>query len=121
MSHIVTITNIKATDMKVLAAAVARIAGAKLTVGTGPVQIFAAKVNCIAQVQLPGWKYPVGVEADGTIKADNYKGAWGAQEHMDRLRQLYAAEAAKAAARKQGYTVTERVGKEGKIVLEATR
>jgi len=41
-------------------------------------------------VQLPGWRYPVIVKAGGELAFDTYRGRWGDEAVLDRLRQEYA-------------------------------
>lgn len=56
-------------------------------------------------VRLPGWDYPVVIDRQGQAKYDNYNGAWGKQEHLNRFTQLYAVHRATATAQRQGYQV----------------
>jgi hypothetical protein len=70
-------------------------------------------------VQLPGWQYPVVIDtADGTVRFDNFEGAWGDPQHLRRLLQVYAVEKAKLEARKKGYAVTEQALEDGSIKLQ---
>ena len=69
-------------------------------------------------VKLPGWLYPVVVEtATGQVKFDNYNGAWGPQEQLDRLLQAYAIEKARIEARKRGHSVVEQSLADGSVKL----
>lgn len=45
-----------------------------------------------ASVQLPGWKYPVIIDAEGSLHYDHYNGAWGDPKHLQTLLQDYAVE-----------------------------
>lgn len=69
-------------------------------------------------VRLPDWLYPVVIdEATGQVQYDNYNGAWGSQEHLNRLMQIYAVEKARLEAQKRGHTVTEQPLSDGSIKL----
>jgi len=69
-------------------------------------------------VELPGWQYPVVCDtANGGLKYDNYGGAWGEQQELDRFLQAYACEKAKIEARRQGHMVSEQTLADGSIKL----
>ena len=69
-------------------------------------------------VRLPDWLYPVVIdETSGQVHYDNYNGAWGSQEHLDRLVQFYAVEKARLEATERGHTVTEQPLSDGSIRL----
>ena len=47
-------------------------------------------------IKLPDWVYPLVVNTTtGQAAFDNYQGAWGRQEHLDRFMQMYAIEKTK--------------------------
>lgn len=70
------------------------------------------------EVTIPGWHYPI-VISQGKIHYDNYEGRWGDSKKLDALRQRYAVNVQKEAARARGYRVREeRVGGKVKLVLE---
>ena len=54
----------------------------------------------------------------GTVRYDNYGGAWGEQAHLDRFLQTYAVEKAKLEARKKGYAVSEQILDDGSIKVQ---
>ncbi|MDG3005456.1 DUF1257 domain-containing protein [Paludisphaera mucosa] len=89
MSHIVTIET-QLRDPAAVAAACRRLGL------PGPVQGVAKLYSGQAVgllVRLPGWRYPVVVDAAaGRVRYDNFDGAWGAPEHPGRLAQAYAVE-----------------------------
>jgi hypothetical protein len=67
-------------------------------------------------VQLPGWNYPVVCElSTGSLKFDNYNGAWGRQEELNRFLQGYAVEKTKIEARKKGHTCSETRLEDGSV------
>jgi len=67
-------------------------------------------------VKLRDWLYPVVVDtATGHVRFDNYNGAWGRQEHLDRFLQIYAVEKARIEALKRGHSVVERPLADGSI------
>jgi len=72
-------------------------------------------------VHLPGWRYPVVVEEDGTLYYDNYGGRWGRIEELRKLQNRYGAELVKKEARKRGLSVREKVEADGTIVVEVSR
>lgn len=65
------------------------------------------------EVKLPGWRYPACIKEDGSITYDNYNGAWGAQEEMNKFTAHYGLEKAKVEARRQGFEIFEGVYQEG--------
>ena len=114
MSHIVTIkTEIR--DPAALLAACSRL-GLPAPV-RGRARLFSGEAEGLI-VQLPGWQYPIVVDAAaGQLRYDNYGGAWGAQRELDRLLQAYAVEKARIEARKAGHTVTEQALPDSSIKL----
>jgi hypothetical protein len=67
-------------------------------------------------VQLPGWNYPVVCElSTGSLKFDNYNGAWGRQEELNRFLQAYSVEKCRLEARKKGHRVSECKLEDGSI------
>ena len=114
MSHIVTIK----TDVRCAVAIDAACGRLKLhQPKAGKFKLFSEEATGIA-VHLPGWQYPLVCNTNtGELRYDNYGGAWGAQEQLDRFLQAYACEAAKIEARKQGHSVTEQELEDGSIKL----
>ena len=114
MSHIVTIQT-QVRDAAAVAAACQRLGLPPATERT--VRLFSGSASGLA-VELPGWNYPVVCElASGSLKFDNYSGAWGSQQELDRFLQAYACEKAKLEARRQGHSVTEQALPDGSIKL----
>ena len=69
-------------------------------------------------VQLVGWRYPVVCNLEsGQVSYDNYNGAWGRQEELNKFLQGYAVEKAKIEARKKGHGVSEAQMSDGSIKL----
>jgi hypothetical protein len=84
---------------------------------SGNFELFSGSAEGLA-IDLPGWRYPVVcVVASGTLRYDNYSGAWGAQQELDRFLQAYACEKAKLEARRRGHTVSEQPLADGSIKL----
>jgi hypothetical protein len=114
MSHIVQIQT-QVRDPAAVAAACNRL-------GLPPpanrrVQLFSEAAEGLA-VELPGWTYPVVCEtASGTLKFDNYGGAWGEQKQLDRFLQAYAVEKAKIEARRNGHSIAETALADGSVKL----
>ena len=114
MSHIVQIKT-QVRDPAAIAAACHRL-------GLPPpvhrkVQLFSEAAEGL-NIELPGWNYPVVCNlASGSLKFDNYGGAWGDQKELDRFLQAYAVEKATIEARRQGHSVTEQPLADGSIKL----
>ena len=115
MSHIVTIAT-KVRDPAAVRAACQRLGLDQPTEGTA--QLFSGEASGLV-VQLKDWQYPLVIDVQtGEVRYDNYGGAWGAQEGLDRFLQCYAAETVKIEARKKGYTVSEQTLENGSIRLQ---
>ena len=114
MSHIVQIQT-EVRDPLAVAAACRRIGLPEPVQGTA--RLYSGQVTGLL-VKLPDWLYPAVVDAvTGSVQYDNYNGAWGRQEHLDRFLQAYAVEKATAEARKRGHSVTERALADGSVRL----
>lgn len=59
-------------------------------------------------IQLPGWRYPICVAADGTVRYDNYNGAWGKQEVLSDLMTAYNEVVIMDEVNAQGFRLEER-------------
>jgi hypothetical protein len=115
MSHIVTIVT-KVQDPVAAAAACRRLGLADPTYGSA--ELFGGEVAGLI-VRLPGWVYPVVVDAaTGRLAYDDFGGRWGDAEQLDRFLQAYAVEKAKLEARKKGYSVSEQALHDGSIRIE---
>ena len=114
MSHIVTIKT-EVRDHAAVVAACRRLALPEPVQGTA--QLFSGEATGLL-VQLPGWQYAAVIDTTtGVVRYDNYSGAWGAQEHLDRFLQMYAVERAKLEARRQRFAVTEQTLEGGAVKL----
>jgi hypothetical protein len=115
MSHLVSIQT-KVRDPAAVAAACQRLGLAAPVQGTA--RLFSGEATGLL-VQLPGWQYPLAIDtATGEVRYDNYAGAWGAPEHLDRFIQMYAVEKCRLEARKKGYQVSEQALQDGAIRLQ---
>jgi hypothetical protein len=112
MSHIVEITT-EIRDEQAVRAACVRL---QLPVPeTKTVRLFNATATGLC-VQLPGWQYPVVCESQsGKVSYDNYNGAWGRREELNKFLQAYAVEKARIEARKKGHRVSESKLEDGSI------
>jgi hypothetical protein len=112
VSHIVTVmTEIR--DPDAVRAACRRLGLPEAENGTA--KLFSGEATGLL-IRLEGWVYPVVVDtATGGITFDNYGGAWGQQDQLDRFLQLYAVERAKIEALKRGHSVTEQDLPDGSI------
>ena len=114
MSHIVQIQT-ELRDPQAVAAACRRLGLPEPASGTA--ELFSGRAAGLL-VKLPGWLYPCVVDtATGEVRYDNYAGAWGAQEQLDKFLQTYAVEKARIEARKRGYTVVEQPLADGSVKL----
>ena len=115
MSHIVTVKT-EVRDPVAITAACRRLGLAEPV--HGPAQLFADQATGLL-IRLPDWLYPVVCDpATGELRYDNYNGAWGREEHLDRFKQSYAVEKATLEARKRGHSVSEQALEDGSIRLQ---
>jgi hypothetical protein len=115
MSHILTIQT-KLHDPAAVAAACQRLNLPAPVDGTAT--LFSGDATGLL-IKLPNWVYPLVVNTTtGQAAFDNYQGAWGDQEHLDRFLQMYAVEKTKLEARKKGYSVSEHALNDGSIKLQ---
>ena len=117
MSHVVTIET-KLTDPAAVAAACARLNLPEPKQET--VKFFDGSSHAGLAVRPPGFVYPVLVQADGAIRSDTYRGRWGDDKFLGRLKQAYAVEAAKLQAKRRGHRVRETALPDGGIKLTVT-
>jgi hypothetical protein len=114
VSHIVTIET-QVRDAAAVVAACQRLGLPPPTERT--VRLFSGFATGLA-VELPGWNYPVVCDlASGSLKYDNYNGAWGSQKELHKFLQAYACEKTKLEARRQGHSITEQPLADGSIKL----
>ena len=114
MSHIVQIQT-EVRDPAAIQAACRRLRLPEPVHGTA--QLFSGEATGLL-VKLPDWLYPAVVHVEtGQVQFDNYGGAWGRQEHLDRFLQRYAVEKAAIEARRRGHRVTELALPDGSIKL----
>ena len=114
MSHIVTVRT-ELRDPTAIAAACRRLGLTEPVQGTA--KLFSDETAGLV-VKLPEWLYPIVCDtATGQIHFDNYNGAWGQQEQLDRFLQAYAVEKARIEARKQGHSAFEQLLPDGSIRL----
>lgn len=52
---------------------------------------------------LPGWRYPIVCESNGSLAFDNYQGSWGNQCDLERLKGEYVIATAEQAAMQNGW------------------
>ena len=117
MSHVITIRT-EVRDPAAVHAACRRLGLPEPVHGTA--QLFSGEATGLL-VKLPDWLYPAVVHVEtGQVQFDNYGGAWGRQEHLDRFLQRYALEKAHIEARKRGHTVVEQALPDGSVKLTVT-
>ena len=72
-------------------------------------------------VQFPEWQFPIIIDPVlGKVSYDNYNGAWGSIDHLQKFTQMYAVEKAALEARKAGHSVSEQLLGDGTIRLQIT-
>lgn len=114
MSHVVSIAT-KVKDPAAVAAACQRLNLPAPTPGTA--RLYSGEVTGLL-VQLPGWQYPAVIDtATGTIRYDDFEGAWGDRRHLDAFLQAYAIEVVRIESRKKGYLLTEQPLADGSVKL----
>ena len=115
MSHVVTIQS-KIHDPAAVVAACQRLNLPAPVSGTA--RLYSGEAAGLI-VQLPGWQYPAVIDTlTGTVRYDNYGGAWGDQRHLDRFIQVYSVEKVRLEARKKGYQISEHALQDGSIRLQ---
>jgi hypothetical protein len=117
MSHVATIT-LEFRDRQALADA-ATACGFPL--GEGAVTFFDGTRVTGTAVRLPGWQYPVVIDAEGRLHYDHYEGRWGDLAQLHRFRQAYAEAATTRFARARGYLVTRTMQADGTVRLAVSR
>jgi hypothetical protein len=115
LSHIVSIKT-QVRDTAGVAAACRRLTLPEPVHGTA--RLYSGQATGLL-VQLPGWLYPTVVEtATGTVRYDNYNGAWGDANQLHRFIQAYVVEQARIEARKKSYLTTEQSLSDGSILVD---
>ena len=117
MSHVVTIET-KLTDPAAIQAACARLDLPEPKPET--VKFFDGSSHAGLAVRPPGFVYPVLVQADGAVRCDTYRGRWGDDKFLGRLKQAYAVEAAKLQANARGHRISETALPNGGVKLTVT-
>ena len=117
MSHIVKLQT-KMTDPKAIAAACKRLGLDEPVQGTA--KVYGTKVTGTV-INLPGWNYPLVIEADGTVKYDNYRGSWGDEEKLNDFQQAYGLECARQMAQAKGWSYSEVAVEDGAIEAHLTQ
>jgi len=72
-------------------------------------------------LRLPGWRYPIVIDAEGRLHYDHYEGRWGDPVHLHRFRQAYAEAATTRFAYARGYLVTRTAQTDGTVRLALSR
>lgn len=72
----------------------------------GTFDLFRSKEKGLG-IFLDGWKFPVILKEDGSVRFDNYHGSWGDELRLNELRAYYGVEATKSEMWLKGYAVTE--------------
>lgn len=115
MSHIVSIQT-RVHDRAAITAACARL-GLKAP-AEGTADLFSGSASGLL-VHFRDWQYPAVIDTlTGTIRYDNFGGAWGSQEHLSQFLKTYAVEKVKLEARKRGHTVNEHAQADGSVRLQ---
>lgn len=117
MSHTVTI-KAQFKDIDAIRATAREMSLTEPTIG--PAKLYQTTHTGVV-VKLPGWTYPVVIDTKtGEAHFDNYNGAWGKKEHLDRFTQLYAVNRAQSVAKAKGLLTTRKTLSNGSIQVIAT-
>ena len=68
-------------------------------------------------ISLPGWRYPIVVDSEGTVHYDNYGGRWGDIKHLGELVQEYTAQVVEAQAFNDGLYSWRESREDGTLVI----
>jgi hypothetical protein len=117
MSHVATIA-LEFRDAEALADAAAALGFALMR---DTVRFYDGTRVTGTALHLPGWRYPVVIDAYGQLFYDHYEGQWGDLVHLHRFRQAYAEAATRRFARAQGLRVTRAVQPDGTVRLALGR
>lgn len=115
MSHIATV-KVMIKDLQALEA-VCRELGIPVEVRSRKVKMYSGEIQAAATLRPPGWTYPVVVQADGSVKYDNYGGRWGKQDQLNRVLRRYSERVAVSQARRMGLSVRRHEQPDGSVVL----
>lgn len=115
MSHIASV-KVRIKDLQALEA-VCRELNVPVETRTQQVSMYSGRIDAAATLRLPGWIYPVVVQADGSIKFDNYGGKWGSQEQLNRVLRRYSERVTVQQARRMGLSVRRHEQPDGSVVL----
>ena len=69
---------------------------------------------------LPGWRYPAVFDGKKCY-SDTYGQRWGRDSELNKLKQAYGVYAAKRAAQKAGFRVTEKMQADGSVRLVCSK
>lgn len=106
-SHTTTV-KVKLRPGSALEAAIRALGGTVL--GVGQHKLFQGMCYGLG-FNLPGWRYPLVLQEDGTLQYDDYNGNWGNVQDIAKLEGVFAVEAAVEQAQQLGWMV-ERNGQE---------
>ncbi len=100
MSHTITI-KCEFQNKGVLGDAVKKMGGTVL--GEATHQMFHTQTSKGFGFKLPGWQFPIVLQADGTLAYDDYNGGWGNVKDLETLKNEYQASMAVQACEAQGW------------------
>ncbi|MFN3981739.1 MAG: hypothetical protein ACK4SA_15280 [Caldilinea sp.] len=96
-------------DLRCIQAAVQKIEGAKYC-GIHTVHFYDGLIVTGHKIELPGFRYPVVIKADGSLACDTHKVGdqhlWGNPKLLDQLKQNYSVSVAETFAHDHGYGFT---------------
>ena len=104
MSHVAKL-EVKFTNLEAIQRACERMGG--LFLGKGIEKFYDETEAGGYLIQFPDWQYNLVIQPNGSLVYDNYGGEWGNQAYLDKFKQLYAVETAKAAAQANQYYYQE--------------
>lgn len=116
MSHIASVA-VALKDLKILEQ-VCRETRVPVEIKPQKVKLYSASVKAVACLKLPGWAYPVAVQANGAVLFDNYDGKWGDMKELNRLLQSYSVAVVIQQARRMGRAVRRKDRPDGTVVIQ---
>lgn len=99
-SHTVTV-KVEYRDPDALRGAVEALGGSWL--GLGSHRLYESGEFSGHGLRLPGWEYPLVLQADGSLAYDDFRGRWGNVADLERLKSAYAQQVCRQQAQVQGW------------------
>ena len=102
--------DIKVKNVDTLATVCGKL-GIVCTTGAHKLRLYDREHDVVASVTLPGWHYPVGVQANGDVIYDHFRSAPGTMKNLAKLTNEYTLSETERTARKARKRCTRAVRK----------